>query len=243
MKNSIRCDIENPRINTVYEAATFTIGVFLMLVMAGCSNSDDREKTKNLENGVVQIDINGHEFDVPLRYMYGETLEKWGNWPTAKKDRVKVDNLSLSMLLPELRPYYPEDDARWKVLGHGERINVTIMKPVGSAKWLETAIKITNDDVNWGRSNREGEQYGLAHFSEPWSDLYIATDSHSLLMHCGRLKDVPYPSCRVKSRYRENIVFEYNYGLNYLPQWREIDNNLKALFDQFSHSADTISNK
>jgi hypothetical protein len=219
------------------------IGVFALSLIAGCSNSDEVEKMSHPDDSIVKIEINGHLFDIPLSYMYGETVEKWGKWPKSKNDRVKVDNLSLSMLLPDLRPYSSEEDARWKVLGHGERIEVLIMKPVGSVKWFESVIKITNDDVIRGRSHKEGEKYGLTHFSEKIIDTYITTDSRALVIHCDRSNDVLSPSCKVKSNYREGVVFEYYYGLNFLAHWREIDDKLKALFDRFVQTTNSISIK
>lgn len=215
----------------------FIIRVFTMSLMAGCGNSDEIEKMSIPDDSIVQIEINGHPFDIPLSYMYGETVEKWGNWPKAKKDRVKVDYLKLSMLLPELRPYYPEDDVRWKVPGHGERIEVSIMKPVGSAKWFETVIKILNDEVKRGISHKESEKYGLIHFSEKRADSYIPTD-RSVYINCDKPENVTYPSCKVKANYGEGVVFEYYYGLNYLPQWQEIDDNLKTLIDRFTQSTE-----
>jgi hypothetical protein len=225
----------------------FIAGLFAILIMISCSSSDEIGKMNIPEDSVVKIDINGHGFDVPLRYMYGETIEKWGNWPKAKKDRIKVDYLKLSMLLPELRPYYPEDDARWKVLGHGERIEVSVMKPVGGivgTGWFESSLKRTNDSASQGRFyHRENEKYGLTRFSEKNGSRYFDERNRDLAITCDSPNDVPSPSCKVKSHYREDIVFEYYYGLNYLPQWREIDDNLKKLFDQFALSADTNSNK
>lgn len=225
------------------QSVVFITGLFAILFMVSCNNSDEVEKMSISEDSVIKIDISGYCFDVPLRYMYGEALEKWGDWPKAKKDRVKVDYLNLSMLLPELRPYYLEDDARWKILGHGERIDVLIMKLVGGDDWFEIFVKITNDDVIRGRSHGEGEQYGLNHFSEKRSDTYIAKDGRALVMTCDKSNDISYPSCQIKSNYRKGVIFEYYYGLNYLPQWREIDDNLKALFDQFAQSANTNSDK
>jgi hypothetical protein len=32
-------------------------------------------------------------------------------------------------------------------------------------------------------------------------------------------------------------VLEYAYGLEHLPRWQEIDNGLKAMFDQFARVA------
>lgn len=42
------------------------------------------------------------------------------------------------------------------------------------------------------------------------------------------------PSCMIDSSYRSGLVIRYVYALNYLSQWEQIDNDLKALFDKFS---------
>ena len=58
--------------------------------------------------------------------MYSYAVATYGRWPTPKKEVAQVDALNLSVLLPDIRPYYKEDDARWKVRGNGDKAEVMI---------------------------------------------------------------------------------------------------------------------
>ncbi|MEQ1557870.1 MAG: hypothetical protein ABL933_02885 [Methyloglobulus sp.] len=73
------------------------VGLVGIVLQATCKNPDEK-RMNYLNNEIVNIDINGHFFNVPLNYAYGETLEKWGNWPKTAKERVIVDYLHVSML-------------------------------------------------------------------------------------------------------------------------------------------------
>ncbi|MEQ1557871.1 MAG: hypothetical protein ABL933_02890 [Methyloglobulus sp.] len=134
-------------------------------------------------------------------------------------------------------PYQSKDDARWKAIGGGDRIEVTLMKPVGGMRgtaWFDTALKGTREYLLTNHSLTESEQYGLLHIPEKFEENFYDMTGKSLKIHCSKPDVVPFPRCKVKSQYREDLVLEYYYGLNFLPQWREIDNNLKKLFQQFS---------
>ena len=100
------------------------------------TKSAPEQQKRNLESEVIRIELGGRRYDVPMRYSYGQAIEKHGQWLTAKPERVKVRVLTLSMLLPGLKPYYPEDDARWKVNGHGDRLEVDITDSGGTQGWL-----------------------------------------------------------------------------------------------------------
>ena len=100
------------------------------------AKSAPEQQKRNLESEVIRIELGGRRYDVPMRYSYGQAIEKHGRWPTAKPERVKVGALTLSMLLPDLKPYFPEDDARWKVKGHGDRLEVDITESGGTQGWL-----------------------------------------------------------------------------------------------------------
>lgn len=190
---------------------------------------------RNLETEVVRIELAGQKFDIPMRYMYGQAIEKHGQWPAAKKERVKVDALTLSVLLPDLRPYSPEDDARWKVRGHGDRVEVTIAKlgagERGWAKWLLNRIE--KESAEQPGTPRRNQVYGLDHFATPVFDEYFPVDRPDLNISCDRKQAVPSPSCKTKSNYRTGTVLEYYYGAAHLPRWREIDTALKGMFDEF----------
>lgn len=207
--------------------------VFLVLAITSCSSPENEKSEVNLETSVVKIEIEGKRFDVPLRYMYGEAIIKYKRWPTPKKERVKVGALSLSMLLPDLKPYYPEDEAKWKELGHGDRIEVTIAKGKREPDWYQALLKQT---VENGFYHKGKDIYGLMHFlpEGQLSPLYLSLKEKKVSIYCRRTDLVDSPSCSVRSSYLNGVVLNYYYGLKYLSQWEEIDNTVKRKFDSFS---------
>lgn len=209
------------------------------------AKSAPEQQKRNLESEVIRIALEGRKYNVPMRYTYGQAIEKHGRWPTAKSERVKVGALTLSVLLPDLKPYFPEDDARWKVKGHGDRGEVTITNAIGKSDWFQT----NRNQYFSGQdrySTQKGEHYGLILFAGHGytSDTYIPVDeSIELIMHCDKEpKSVDFfPSCHMKTRYRDGIVLRYSYSKDYLPNWREIDMKVKALFDRFEQGAQSES--
>lgn len=218
---------------------------FLAVTLTACGQYAEEKKMMNLDTGMVRIEIEGHHFDIPLRYMYGQSIEKYGRWPTPKADRVQVGGLSLSVLLPEMRPYFKEDDARWKARGHGERVEVTVAKPVGSwSDWYPHMLKETERFTTEGRFyHKEPDSYNLIHYSGRTGDSYFAQGDQKIAIACDTTEPPPKwngfysPSCKVKSNYQPGLVLEYYYALQYLPQWKEIDDGLKAMFDKFAQAA------
>lgn len=234
-------------------AKLVSVLVFLTVALAGCGLSAEEKNVMNLDTGLVKIEIEGHSFDIPLRYMYQQTIETYDRWPTPKADREQVGGLSLSVLLPDMRPYYKEDDARWKVQGHGERIEVSIAKPVGGLPawydWYPNSLKETERFTAEGKFyKKEPDIYNLLHYSEKTGDRYFAQGDQKTAISCGTSSPPPKwngfysPSCKVKSNYQPGLVLEYYYALQYLPQWKEIDDGLKAMFDKFAQAAATKQN-
>lgn len=182
---------------------------------------------------VVRAEVNGTQFDVPLRYFYGESIDKRGHWPEPLDDRVKVDVLHLSVLLPDLRGYYPEDEARWKERGPGGRIQVNVMKPVGASGWFAAGRERGRKDVAEGRARAMPPIFGLEVFDQGWLRTHFPQDGRETMISCQPAEPGVFPSCSVKSAYRPGLVLEYGFGGQHLERWREIDDGLKALFDRF----------
>lgn len=207
----------------------------------GCSEDAGKNmetNANNLETQVARVEISGQRFNIPVRYMYRSAIEKYRQWPRTKKERVTVGAVGLSMLLPDLRPYYPEDDARWKVRGHGERVDVDIMKPVGRDDWYQWVIDDLSNEIAQGKATIMAEQDGLVHVSRMLSETYYpAKNKGELLIGCDKNNPKLSPSCKVKSNYRSGVVLEYYFGLDFLPMWQQVDNGLKELLDRFSLDA------
>jgi hypothetical protein len=220
---------------------------FFAAALTACGLSAEEKNAMNLDTGLVKIEIEGHRFDIPLRYMYGQTVETYGRWPTPKTEREQVGGLSLSVLLPDMRPYYKEDDARWKVQGHGERVEVSIAKPVGSwSEWYPHMLKETERFTAEGRFyHKEPVSYNLIHYSGKTGDSYFAQGGQNTAITCNKPEPPPKwngfysPGCKVKSNYQPGLVIEYYYALQYLSQWKEIDDRLKAMFDKFALATQT----
>ncbi len=213
-------------------------GLLLLGGVQGCNQVGQEENYHRSD--VVKIDLKGHHFNVPMNYMHGESIEKRGYWPKPKQKRVKVDYLTIDVLLPEMKPYYPEDDQRWKVLGHGDKSHITIVEDKGNEKWFRHILEMTDADARQGRFYRKEESiYDLIHYSPRGTsfDEYYANDGRTLTIRCSQSQEVPFPSCTVKSSYVSGLGFDYYYSLRYLPQWREIDDKIRALFDQFQQAA------
>jgi hypothetical protein len=204
-------------------------------------NAPEQQK-KNLESEVIRIEMEGRRYNVPMRYTYGQAIEKHGRWPAAKPERVKVGALTLSVLLPGLKPYYPEDDTHWNVRGHGDRLEVDITVSRGSQGWLhQLRDRYLRGEEQFAM--RIPDDFGLARFSvKGMEDAYFPIgDDLELTISCDpepASSDFS-PGCRTKSNYKEGIVLEYSYGKNYLEHWREIDSALKTMFDDFERAANT----
>lgn len=233
-----------------YKAKLSNLVVFFVVLLAACGLSAEEKNGMNLDAGLVKVEIENHNFDIPLRYMYGQSVETYGRWPSPKAERVQVGGVSLSVLLLDMRPYYKEDDARWIVQGHGERVEISIAKPVGGLPawndWYSKSLEQTKKFAAEGRFYRqEADIYNLIHFSEKSGERYFSKGDYKLAITCDASEPPPKwngfysPSCKVRSNYQPGLVLEYYYALKYLPQWKEIDDGLKVMFDKFALSAKT----
>ena len=198
------------------------------------------EQKKNLEEQTIRIELGGRKYDIPVRYAYGEGFEKHGYWPGVKKERIPVKAFSIDVLLPDLKPYYPEDETEWKRVGWGKKLSLSLMH-LDSSNWYSSL----RDGFFSGQElyhKRSDDIYDLAYF-EPTGGLnerYFPIDADiELTVSCIPKKDLqtPSPSCRVRSNYKNGIVLEYSYSRDFFQSWKQIDANLKAMFDRFEQTA------
>lgn len=199
------------------------------------------EQKKNLEEQTIRIELGGRKYNIPIRYVYSEAIEKRGYWPKVKKERIPVKYFSIDVLLPDLKPYYPEDDAEWKKLGHGKKLALSIIQE-DSKNWYSSARKrfFNNQELYHKRSD---DVYDLAYF-EPTGGLrdnfFPLDENVELNIDCTPKKDLdstPSPGCSIKSNYKNGIIIDYFFSRDYLKNWKEIDRNLKNMLDSFEQKA------
>lgn len=215
------------------------IAVLVAVLVIKCwPESEEERKARNafnLENEVVRIDIAGQHFNIPMRYMYGEAIEKYRRWPKAKRERIKVGALTLSVLLPDMRPYYVEENERWTVRGPGDRVEVTIEEQ-RTSDW-------NNMDLALEYAKKAGYEIsrsvdGALSIKEPANTKYLySVDDLVVLSRCNTEPTHEFHSCRVKSNYREGIILNYRYDIKHFQEWRAIDKSLKEMFERFLETA------
>lgn len=201
----------------------------------------------HLENEVVRAEVAGQHFDIPMRYFFMDGYAKRGYWPRAKEERVEVEALAFSVLLPDLRPYDPDEKHLWNIDGGGwgDRIEVTIWAEDFSEQNVQ-AIRSGSDErderLPAGAAKPYGvdvDDQGLEVFSSAGGVRFLPRDeSEALIIHCSDPERVPSPGCRVKVAFSHGIALEYRFSLKYLPDWRKIDRDLGELVMQFrAHDA------
>ena len=204
------------------------------------SLSPEKQK-KNLEEQTIRIELGGRKYNIPVRYAYSEAIERRGYWPDVKKERIPVKAFSMDVLLPDLKPYYPEDDAEWKRLGYGKKLALSIMQEDGENWYFAERKSFFNNQELYHK--RSDNVYDLAYF-EPTGGLgdefFPLDENVELNIDCApkkKLDSTPYPGCSIKSNYKNGIVLDYFFSRDYLKNWREIDRNLKNMLDSFEQEA------
>lgn len=200
------------------------------------------EAKKNLEQQIIRVEVAGRKYNIPMRYTYGSNFEKYGRWPTAKAERIKTQSVAISVLLPDMKPYFAEDEARWKARGFGERVEVAISN---SSRYSDWYLNFREQYFS-GQKNkfyeRKAEENGLIMFARKKggdNEYFPVGNNPELVLKCTKepARAGINPFCFVVSNYLSNSRLEYSYGKDYLSRWQEIDSKLKTLVDQFEQAA------
>src|SRR5690606_20927902 len=125
----------------------------------------EKSEKNNLATEIIKIELGGRRYDVPMRYTYGQAVEKHGRWPKAKPERAKVGALTISVLLPDLRPFYKEDEPYWKERGHGRRLEATITSFLGEPDWFQRLKSYYFENTKKpGAEISNSDEHGLIRF-------------------------------------------------------------------------------
>jgi hypothetical protein len=187
----------------------------------------------------------GIRFDIPVTYDYSGFVRKQRQWLRPSRDEVhgakrrEVDYIVITALLPDMEPYTEENAAEFEKPGWGRKVRVS-MTHMPRANWPYYFEHFAH---RLERLPDFPEVPRMLHYR----DLYLKNEV--FLSHDHAVKDLiriicdaqvpppPFPNCKVATLYLNRFYFEYSFGRPYLPQWREIDRKLKALYDQFAQAA------
>ncbi len=217
-----------------------------------CENSDmkgaDEKGRKNVDEGVVRINLVGHRYDIPLRYHYTALLKN-KQWPTPKKEVVKVDGFNIDVLLPDLRPYSEAERHKFEERGYGDKVMIYIQERsrIYSVSEYMARLRAGKSTTNTQLPELEqrataAEAPGLLRFSDGREDLFVISEDDTrpyFIMRCDIPGEMgpPFPRCWVITDFNTNLELSYSYGRQHLRQWREIDKRIRELFEHFAESA------
>ncbi len=234
----------------------FTVIFLILSPISGCSDEQPPttwEDAKNIKN---QSSLDGVGFDVPLNYELGEFQRPQSNWPklTKKiregKTRPAVDFIKIHALLPDLEPVTEENIAFFMDPSYGRKIHAFITHPRSFQYFFtNTAPKSLE------RLPDSAEMPGMLHYRDNnfQDDVYLShdhDDPNLIFIRCHNLPKRVSPSCGIETVFRHKFnhnqndeiststtfYLGYKFSKVYLPQWREIDYKVKALFEQFAVS-------
>lgn len=246
-----------PIISTKQEAVMRKIisGCLLMFLVIGTGCSQEKPATwDDIKNLNLRVTLDGVDFNEPLHY-HAVFARDPSDWPEISskirggKERNVVDNVIVYALLPDLEPVTEKNKNDFTVLGWGRKLDAYITHP---RSW-EYYFKYTAPK-RLERLPDDPQVLNMLHYKDNIThDEYFLSHDHAVpeltRIRCPSWKSGDSPYCEVETQYRHEInqiknnrftpfYLNYSFSRTYLPQWREIDRKLKALYDQFAQSAE-----
>ncbi len=192
---------------------------------------------------------------MPVLYTYFNYKTTGRRWirPTQGEidgtSRREVDHISVEVLLPDMAPYKESNAADFDTLGRGKRLRIDISRPrINWPYYFNNAFKrliplpASSVAPNMLRYRDPKSQFSDVYFSD------VNPEKKITKMRCVDPQNTPFPPpppnpiCKVNTIYRDKLAIIYTFSLEYLPQWKEIDQKARALLGSLITSADTPTN-
>ncbi|MBB3061289.1 hypothetical protein [Microbulbifer rhizosphaerae] len=203
-----------------------------VFIVAGCG--DSAERAGNTANDRWEFEINNTNFSIPNKYSKGGGRTGDGILETA----------NLWALLPDFEGYDKGMNHHdfYEVYHRGKRIQIMLITryrrmtvPQYVAKkdaWEENSVLGGRHQGGKYDEMRYGLEYYHSDFNViPSVYLYREDGIPKIFFGCNKTSQVPYPGCQGLWDYNEEVAVEFDFSVEYLPQWREIVANIKKLLD------------
>ncbi|WP_431275859.1 hypothetical protein ACQ858_06080 [Variovorax ureilyticus] len=162
-----------------------------------------------------------------------DQLVAWG--PPRSKGRLELDVLAIHVLLSQWGVLLDERDIERTSSRRGDVMKVSLsFLPWWDEAFVNRLYEKTQDDVRKGLAERHDDQYGLEIYTGTARShfCYEASDGSSVVIY-----RVPMPNgltgCRVAVVLWAGYELGYTLPVDYLPEWRRIDQGLRTLFNGF----------
>ena len=189
-------------------------------------------------NEPVKYTLAGKKYEVPLGYHYVDFLRRKNRWPNPKDEFTEVGAISITGLIPGVKPYEESAREEFERLGHGNKIDILI-SPKASVYPMDEYLRRmkSTDRLRMLPSDLEG----LTHYwdnqggadERKGSDVYINEGgSEYFMLQCPRM-DASSPSCSVTKVSDDGLQIEYTFARSHLMSWRAIDRDVDKRIEEF----------
>lgn len=207
--------------------------VLLTIFLAGCGVGISQNTDLDTP---VRYTLGGKKYQVPLGYHYVDSVKRNGRWPNPKDEFTEAGAISITGLLPGVRPYEESTRAEFEQLGHGNRISILITPEVTLYPMHEWLARMNSGDR---LRVLPSELEGLTHYRDnemskdesKGTDIYIK-ESGYFKLRCPRIK-APSPGCDVTKVSNEGLQIHYSFGKSHLMSWQEIDKDVDKRIEEF----------
>jgi hypothetical protein len=189
-------------------------------------------------NMSYRVRIGNVDFDMPVNFNSWD-YRATGQWSRPSRVRERVDYLRFNALLSDMAPYTEDNAAEYNRPGWGSRVQIS-MTDREKVDWVYYFNMV---GPRLRQTTEPPDLPGMIHYVEvdTGDDVYLSHDhptSNLVRVDCRYAGAVPFPSCKVTTRYRNGeFHLEYAFAREHIGDWREIDRKVKALLDRFADAA------
>lgn len=192
---------------------------------------------QDARNGpLIPVQFAGNSFKIPRFYFLPQ------NVPRGQRSQA----ILIHALWPDMSPMREDNKQRYEhVNGHGD---VLIILALDQSQTTTLEFQLNSRQNSAAPFTLQDDRYGLQFFlpkdfhasegGEGRQEIYVDKTDAGLqsFIRCSVDGSVPEPGCTAKFSYK-GVLLDVTYGKYFLPQWREIEQGVKALFDSFEMRA------
>ena len=206
--------------------------VLLTIFFTGCGGASNEIDL----NQPVRYTLAGKKYEVPLGYHHVAFLKRKNRWPNPKDEFTNAGAISITGLIPGIRPYEESRRAEFERLGFGNKIHILITPEASRYPMEEWLARMKS-------SNRlqlmPSDLEGLIHYWDnhtgtdkgKGADVYIKGNGYFMLT-CPRL-EAPSPACDVTKLNDDGLEIQYTFSRSHLMSWRDIDSDVDQRIEEF----------
>jgi len=230
--------------------------IVILHISTGCSQ-EQPATWNDIKNLNLRVTLDGVNFNEPLHY-HAVFARDPSDWPEISskiregKERSTVDNVIVYALLPDLEPVTGKNKKDFTALGWGRKLDAYLTHSRSWEYYFKHSAPKTLE-----RLPNLPDVPEMLHYKDKdnQDDIFLSHDNavpELTLIRCKHAEEAyQSPYCKVETQYRYEtpnnkngdkkitpFYLNYSFSRSYLPEWREIDRKLKALYDQFAQSAE-----